>query len=107
MLAEQGKLTSSGANDRHSGYERERTGPPVSPAKRNELANPVDEVNFLHGPEGEDASLQSPVPRRLEFKVQSERQGIAAQQRGTAGAGTGMKDGLPGCSRTARHHGGG
>ncbi|KXH44679.1 hypothetical protein CSIM01_09505 [Colletotrichum simmondsii] len=72
MLTGPGKLPSSGANDRHSGYERERTGPPVSPAKRSELANPVDEVNFLHGPEGEDSSFQSPVSRRPESKVQSE-----------------------------------
>ncbi|KAK1514065.1 uncharacterized protein CCOS01_14005 [Colletotrichum costaricense] len=75
MLAGQGKLTSSGAHDRHSGYERERTGPPVSPAKRSELANPVDEVNFLHGPEGEDSSLQASR--------------VKSPERGTAGAGAG------------------
>ncbi|KAK7439614.1 hypothetical protein Landi51_11046 [Colletotrichum acutatum] len=67
MLARQGKLTSSGADDRHSGYERERTGPPVSPAERSELANPVDEVNFLHRPEKEDSSLQA--PRRPESRA--------------------------------------
>ncbi|OHF00368.1 hypothetical protein CORC01_04349 [Colletotrichum orchidophilum] len=60
MFAGQGKLAGSGAVDRHSGYERERTDLLVSPAKRSEFANPVYEAHCSTGPRERERSEGMP-----------------------------------------------